>query len=126
MASDEVYQVKESSIPKNAFLFEVAWEVCNQVGGIYTVIRSKVPSVISKWGKDNYCLIGPYFPDQAEAQFDPATDYSSPIGKAVLKLQERGFDIHYGQWIISGGASTRARRVGDPGRGDAEIGRAHV
>jgi glycogen(starch) synthase len=102
MAANEVYQANESSVPKNAFLFEVAWEVCNQVGGIYTVIRSKVPSVISKWGKDNYCLIGPYFPDQAAAHFDPATDYSSPIGKAVLKLQERGFDIHYGQWIISG------------------------
>lgn len=89
-------------IPKNTFLFEVAWEVCNQVGGIYTVIRSKVPSVIEKWGKDKYCLIGPYFADQAAAHFDPATDYSTPIGKAVLKLQERGFDIHYGEWIISG------------------------
>ena len=43
-------------IPENTFLFESAWEVCNQVGGIYTVIRSKVPSVIEKWGKDNYCL----------------------------------------------------------------------
>lgn len=102
MVTNEVTQVKESNVPNNAFLFEIAWEVCNQVGGIYTVIRSKVPSVISKWGKDNYCLIGPYFPDQAAAHFDPATDYSSPIGKAVLKLQERGFDIHYGQWIISG------------------------
>lgn len=89
-------------IPKNTFLFEVAWEVCNQVGGIYTVIRSKVPSVIEKWGKEKYCLIGPYFADQAAAHFDPATDYSTPIGKAVLKLQERGFDIHYGEWIISG------------------------
>ena len=92
----------QGNVPKNAFLFEIAWEVCNQVGGIYTVIRSKVPSVIDKWGKDNYCLIGPYFPDQAAAHFDQATDYTSPIGQAVLKLQERGFDIHYGQWIISG------------------------
>ncbi|HSO86316.1 MAG TPA: hypothetical protein VLQ91_07185, partial [Draconibacterium sp.] len=92
----------QGSVPKNTFLFEIAWEVCNQVGGIYTVIRSKVPSVIEKWGKDNYCLIGPYFADQAAAHFDPATDYSTPIGKAVLKLQERGFDIHYGHWIVSG------------------------
>lgn len=90
------------NIPGNTFLFEVAWEVCNQVGGIYTVIRSKIPSVIEKWGHDNYCLIGPYFADQAAAHFDPATDYSTPIGKAVLKLQERGFDVHYGQWIVSG------------------------
>jgi len=102
MAPKESNDMTQSSVPKNTFLFEIAWEVCNQVGGIYTVIRSKVPSVIEKFGKDNYCLIGPYFADQAEAHFDPATDYTSPIGKAVLKLQERGFDIHYGQWIISG------------------------
>lgn len=87
---------------KNTKLFEVAWEVCNQVGGIYTVIRSKVPSVIKKWGVDNYFLIGPYFEDQAAAHFDPATDYSTPIGKAVLELQSRGFDVHYGKWIVSG------------------------
>ncbi len=90
------------AIPENTTLFEIAWEVCNQVGGIYTVIRSKVPSVIEKWGEENYFLIGPYFEDQAAAHFDPATDYSTPVGKAVLKMQERGFDVHYGQWIVSG------------------------
>ena len=87
---------------KKTKLFEVAWEVCNQVGGIYTVIRSKVPSVIEKWGVEDYLLIGPYFEDQAAAHFDPATDYSTPIGKAVLEMQSRGFDVHYGQWIVSG------------------------
>jgi glycogen synthase len=92
----------EVQIPSNTYLFEIAWEVCNQVGGIYTVIRSKIPSVIEQWGEDNYFLIGPYFADQAEAHFDPATDYSTDIGKAVLKMQERGFDVHYGQWIVSG------------------------
>ncbi len=94
--------IKNSDNTLNSYLFEIAWEVCNQVGGIYTVIRSKVPSVIQKRTKDNYFLIGPYFEDQAAAHFDPATDYSTPVGKAVLKLQERGFDVHYGQWIISG------------------------
>jgi glycogen(starch) synthase len=91
-----------NTIPAKTFLFEIAWEVCNQVGGIYTVIRSKVPSVIDKWGKEDYCLIGPYFEEQAAAHFDPAKDFSTPIGKAVLEMQSRGFDIHYGQWIISG------------------------
>jgi len=71
-------------VPSNTYLFEIAWEVCNQVGGIYTVIRSKVPSVIEKWGKENYFLIGPYFEDQAAAHFDPATNYATPVGKAVL------------------------------------------
>ena len=102
MAAIELKNKAEGTIPENTFLFEIAWEVCNQVGGIYTVIRSKVPSVIDKWGKDNYCLVGPYFAEQAAAHFDPATDFSTPIGKAVLKLQELGFDVHYGQWIVSG------------------------
>ncbi len=102
MAVEDIKQDIEFKLPENTFLFEIAWEVCNQVGGIYTVIRSKVPSVIDKWGHENYCLIGPYFADQAAAHFDPATDFSTPIGKAVLKLQERGFDVHYGQWIVSG------------------------
>ena len=102
MTNKELKSETEIKIPENTFLFEIAWEVCNQVGGIYTVIRSKVPSVIGKWGHDNYCLIGPYFAEQAAAHFDPATDFSTPVGKAVLKLQERGFDVHYGQWIVSG------------------------
>lgn len=101
MAASQKIKI-QNNIPGNTFLFETAWEVCNQVGGIYTVIRSKVPSVIEKWGKDNYCLIGPYFEDQADAHFDPVIDFSTPIGKAVMKMQERGFDVHFGQWIVSG------------------------
>ncbi len=93
---------EQSGKGEKTTLFEIAWEVCNQVGGIYTVIRSKVPSVIEKWGVDNYFLIGPYFQDQAAAHFDPATDYSTPIGKAVLEMQARGFKVYYGQWIVSG------------------------
>ena len=70
MAANDITKEPDGNrIPEKTFLFEVAWEVCNQVGGIYTVIRSKVPSVIQKWGMDNYCLIGPYFADQAAAYF---------------------------------------------------------
>lgn len=101
-AAIQVVEPPEVEIPSNAYLFEVAWEVCNQVGGIYTVIRSKVPTVIEQWGKDNYFLIGPYFEEQAAAHFEPATDYSTEVGKAVLKMQERGFEVYYGKWIVSG------------------------
>jgi glycogen(starch) synthase len=86
----------------NTLLFEIAWEVVNQVGGIYTVIRSKVPSVISKWSHDNYFLIGPYFQQQAAAYFDPIKDLSDPVGQVVQQLRERGFEVHYGNWLVSG------------------------
>ena len=68
-------------------LIEVAWEVCNQVGGIYTVIQSKVPSTVEKWGQ-NYLLLGPYFSNQASTIFELATDHSDPIG-AHCEANER-------------------------------------
>lgn len=43
----------------NGLLLEVAWEVCNPIGGIFQVIRSKAPAMVEKWG-DRYCLVGPY------------------------------------------------------------------
>jgi len=38
----------------NPYLFEVSWEVCNQVGGIYQVIRSKAPLMTQRWGDQYY------------------------------------------------------------------------
>ena len=49
------------------FIFETAWEVCNQVGGIYTVIRSKTPAMTSLYGS-NFMLIGPYVGKEIEAE----------------------------------------------------------
>ena len=40
------------------FLFETSWEVCNKVGGIHTVITSKLPSIYKEYG-DNIIFIGP-------------------------------------------------------------------
>ena len=34
--------------PNNQLLIEASWEICNQLGGIYTVIRSKLPATIEK------------------------------------------------------------------------------
>ncbi|AMM52479.1 glycogen synthase [Rufibacter sp. DG15C] len=82
-------------------LLEIAWEACNQVGGIYTVIRSKVPAMMEYWG-DQYCLVGPYFPQQAAAEFEPTEDYSDVFGKAVLQLREEGVEVYYGTWLITG------------------------
>ena len=94
----EVMEVFDS---QSAMLFEIAWEVCNQVGGIYTVIRSKVPSVVKK-RRDNYCLIGPYFPHQVGAELEPITDLSDPIGRAVQMMRDNGYDVYYGHWLVTG------------------------
>jgi glycogen synthase len=90
------------SVYQGIKLFEIAWEVCNQVGGIYTVIRSKVPSVMKKCGKENYFLLGPYFEKEAASNFDATDDLSGPVGQTVLKMREMGYKVYYGEWIVSG------------------------
>ena len=87
---------------KPKILLELAWEVCNQVGGIYTVIRTKVPSMVEKWG-ENYFLIGPYFPQTAASEFEPIHDLDdSPLGKTIQKMRQMGLSVHYGYWLITG------------------------
>ncbi|TKT91329.1 glycosyltransferase [Dyadobacter frigoris] len=87
---------------KKNVLFEIAWEVCNQVGGIYTVIRTKVPAMVEKWD-DNYYLLGPYFEKKASAEFEEITDLDDTnVGKTVRRLREMGYTVHYGFWLVTG------------------------
>jgi glycogen(starch) synthase len=89
-------------VEKKKFLIEVAWETCNQVGGIYTVIRTKVPSMVEKWGND-YLLLGPYFAQTAAAEFEPLTvGDETPLERAILWMREQGLTVHYGNWLITG------------------------
>lgn len=79
-------------------LFEVSWEVCNKVGGIYTVIRSKVPSINEHYA--NYVLIGPSF-DQQSAEFDPQPTPAEWRG-IFDACARRGVQCHYGTWLVPG------------------------
>ena len=93
-------RIHPDSVP-NTFLVEAAWEVVNQVGGIYTVIRSKVPTAKELWG-NNYCLLGPYYYHNMTAEFDPIDDFSDTFGQVVHRMRERGFEVHYGHWLVTG------------------------
>jgi glycogen synthase len=93
---------KPKLVRKTKVLFEVAWEVCNQVGGIYTVIRTKVPSMVERWG-DNYFCIGPYFPQTALSELQPITeDDGTPMYASVAYMRSMGHKVHYGEWLITG------------------------
>ena len=81
-------------------LVEIAWEVVNKLGGIYTVIRSKIPSMVEKW-KNRYCLIGPYNEKWASIEFEPATP-AGPFGQAVNAFRELGIRVEYGYWLVTG------------------------
>ncbi len=81
-------------------LVEVAWEVVNQLGGIYTVLRSKIPSIDKVWG-NRYCLVGPYDEQSASVEFEPKTP-TGPFGLAAKRMREWGFEVHYGNWLVTG------------------------
>lgn len=89
------------SLPKETSLVEIAWEVCNQVGGIYTVIRTKVPYMQDVWG-ENGVLVGPWFPERALAEFESIEHEDSDAFRAVTQLRQNGIEVHYGYWLISG------------------------
>ena len=81
-------------------LLEIAWEVCNQLGGIYTVLRSKVPSMVDRWGS-RYCLVGPYHHATASVEFEPGP-LTGAVGQAVKQLRDLGIYAHYGRWLVTG------------------------
>lgn len=100
--SDSTTKAKPARTTRRAepLLLEVSWEVCNQLGGIYTVLRSKVPSMMSRWG-NRYCLVGPYNPDKASVEFEP-TPKTGAIGQAVKQLNDMGIGAHFGRWLVTG------------------------
>lgn len=84
-----------------AHLIEVSWEVCNQVGGIYTVIRSKVPCVMDHWA-GRYCLVGPYVNKNILAELDLMDDVQDIFGQAAAILRKKGYHVHYAEWLVTG------------------------
>jgi glycogen(starch) synthase len=82
-------------------LIEVAWEVCNQVGGIYTVIRSKAPAMMQNHS-GNYCMVGPYLNKNIQAELEPIDDGSDIFGMAATNLSKKGYEVVYAEWLITG------------------------
>lgn len=79
-------------------LFEVAWEVCNQIGGIYTVLKTKAGAMRARWG-DNYFAVGPYNPDTVRIEFEERQP-EEPLREVLGRLKERGYPIYYGRWLV--------------------------
>ena len=90
--------------PKADILFEISWEVCNKVGGIYTVVVSKASQMLSYY-KENYFLIGPYFSEKARGQFQEIVP-PDDIKGIFSRLEQEGIKCHYGKWLIEGEPKT--------------------
>ena len=85
---------------KPDYLFEVSWEVCNKVGGIYTVIATKSLYLKSEYNR-HHIMVGPDVwmhtasnPDFLE---DPSL-YSSWKAQAA----KEGLRVRIGRWNVPG------------------------
>ena len=84
-------------------LFEVSWEVCNKVGGIYTVVKSKSARMVEHYGSD-YFMVGPYFATKALAEFQE--EVPNEFCKAPFEeLKKSGIICHFGKWLSEGSPS---------------------
>jgi len=93
--------LKKQAPERNELLVEVAWEVCNQVGGIYTVIRSKAPAMMAN-RSGRFCMIGPFLNKSILAELEPIDDSADIFGLAAANLSKKGYDVIYAEWLITG------------------------
>jgi len=80
------------------YVFETSWEICNKVGGIYTVLSTKAFTAVKNYG-NNYICIGP------ELSKEDCSDFMEDLSlfKNWRELaQSEGLRIRIGRWNISG------------------------
>lgn len=88
--------------PSHALLVEVAWEVCNQLGGIYQVIRSKAPRMVQRW-HHRYVMVGPYNAAKAALEFEEKTPTAASwMGRVIDHVRKEGVIARHGHWLIPG------------------------
>ncbi|MDR0729646.1 MAG: alpha-glucan family phosphorylase [Prevotellaceae bacterium] len=82
------------------YLFEVSWEVCNKVGGIYTVVSTKALNMGKELG-DKHILIGPDVWRDTETNPDFIEDPRLLKAWHAKAIQE-GLRIRIGRWNVAG------------------------
>jgi len=92
--------MKKSIKPKSDMFFEISWEVCNKVGGIFTVLSSKAIQM-QKYYKDDYYLIGPYFSEASKAVFKEDS-IPEDCKEPYEELKKKGITCHFGTWLVKG------------------------
>ena len=81
------------------FIFETSWEVCNKVGGIYTVLSSRAKTLNANYG-DQLVFIGPDLKQPtANIDFREESKLLAPWKKAAKKV---GLECRIGRWMVPG------------------------
>ena len=81
------------------FVFEASWEVCNKVGGIYTVLSTRAKTLQVDM-PDRVVFIGPdFWRDKENPLFEEDTNMWQ---KWVKKAKTEGVSVRVGRWNIPG------------------------
>ena len=94
------------SLLKPDFIFESSWEVCNKVGGIYTVLSTRAKTLQAAH-QDKIFFIGPGLWKREDGNY---TKEESPYFKEDKSLlaewqweaKESGLDVRVGRWMVPG------------------------
>ncbi|KAL5007780.1 hypothetical protein ScPMuIL_016586 [Solemya velum] len=86
---------------QNKWVFEIAWEVANKVGGIYTVIKSKAPITVEELG-EQYCLIGPYNESCVRTEVELLEPHHYVYRNTIQQMRDAGIKVYFGRWLIDG------------------------
>lgn len=82
------------------YVFEASWEVCNKVGGIYTVLSSKAKTMTSIY-KDNVIFIGPdVWENQQCPWFKENPNLMTELKQAIEK--RNNLRVRVGRWNVPG------------------------
>lgn len=85
---------------RSKILFETSWEVCNKIGGIYTVLSTKARVLKEQFG-DNLIFIGPdvWTDDNPSPYFKEYKNLLKSANKIELPY---GISIRTGRWNVPG------------------------
>ena len=94
------------SLLKPDYIFESSWEVCNKVGGIYTVLSTRAKT-LQKAHQDKVIFIGPGLWKREDGNY---TKEESPYFREDPSLfaewqreaRENGLQVRVGRWTVPG------------------------
>jgi glycosyltransferase involved in cell wall biosynthesis len=84
---------------KPDYIFESSWEVCNKVGGIYTVLSTRAKTLQDVM-KDQIIFIGPDFWQEQESPY--FQEDKSLFAEWQWEAKENGLEVRVGRWTVPG------------------------
>ena len=81
------------------YIFESSWEVCNKVGGIYTVLSTRAKT-LQEALRDKIIFIGPDFWKEQESPY--FKEESNLFADWQWQAKEQGLKVRVGRWTIPG------------------------